>query len=184
MSSREIIATLIVEDDPRLQQTLQAALADRVGQIHTANGVAQAQSILSDRQFDLVLLDVALPDGDAFDVLKNITAHTPMPVVIAMSGTASPDESFRLAQLGVRGYLAKPLALDKLEQAIDASMTDAPNLEIHVRSAVGHVPIKDLEDEVRRTMVHEALARTGGSKKAAAAIAVNLTTAFAIHPTH
>ncbi len=90
------------------------------------------------------------------------------PVVIAMSGVAGPSESFRLAQLGVRNYLTKPLRLETLEFAINEALQSAPDLTPHVRAQVGHVPVRELERHVRRTMVDEALARADGSRRGAA----------------
>jgi two-component system response regulator RegA len=117
---------------------------------------------------DLLLLDVALPDGRAGDVLDAVRDLSPAPRIIALSGAAGPDESFALAARGVRLYLKKPINLAELEHAVKVALSEPPDLVPHVRSAVGLIPIQDVEEKVRATMVDEALARGKGSRRAAA----------------
>jgi DNA-binding NtrC family response regulator len=91
-----------------------------------------------------------------------------MPVIVAMSGQASADESFRLGQWGVRAYLPKPLDLASFNATLDSVLMQPPDLEPHLRAAVGHKAIKDVENLVRETMVDEALAQATGNRRGAA----------------
>jgi len=81
---------------------------------------------------------------------------------------AGPEQSFRLAQRGVRAYLPKPFATTDLLQAINQAFNGPLDLRPHVRSVVGRLSLQEVEAEVRRTMLQEALARAGGSRRAAA----------------
>jgi DNA-binding NtrC family response regulator len=92
----------------------------------------------------------------------------PTPRVIAISGAAGPDESFKLAQCGVRAFLKKPFNLEELEAAVEQALTEPPDLAPHLKSAVGLIPIKNDEETVRATMVPEALARAKGNRRMAA----------------
>jgi DNA-binding NtrC family response regulator len=85
-----------------------------------------------------------------------------------MSGKASAEEAFQLARLGVRAYLHKPLDLATLHQALEEALAQPPELETHLRSAVGKIAIKDAERLVRSTMVDEAMARSAGNRRGAA----------------
>ena len=116
----------------------------------------------------LLLLDFELPDGNAFDVLARIRAAGPSPVLIAMSGAAGAEESFALAQRGVRAYLEKPVNLATLERVVDRALATPPDLDPHLRSTVGHRPVREVEEMVRQTMVEEALERSAGSRRGAA----------------
>ena len=109
-----------------------------------------------------------LGDGTAFDVLSSVKALSPAPVVVALSGRAGPEDAFRLAQLGVRRYVQKPLDLPALEAAIQRAMAEAPDVTPYVRAVVGKVPIQELEELVRSTMLEEALAQSGGNRRGAA----------------
>jgi len=162
------VCALVVEDNPALLKTLERTLAGRGYSVRACGTVAEARRVLREWSPELLVLDVELPDGDAFDVLREASELPAAPVVIAMSGVAGPSESFRLAQLGVRSYLTKPLRLEALELAIDEALHMPPDMTPHVRAQVGHVPVRELERHVRRTMVAEALARAGGSRRGAA----------------
>lgn len=161
---------LVVEDDSSLRRALSAALSPRASALTACGTVAAARAELHAFQPDVVVLDVALPDGDAFDVLDAVDALAAMPLVLAVSGQASPDQSFRLAQRGVRAFLPKPLDLTTLERTLEDVLAQPPDLVPHLRAAVGHAPVHDVEKVVRRTMVAEALGRSHGSKNGAAKI--------------
>jgi DNA-binding NtrC family response regulator len=111
-----------------------------------------------------------LADGDAFDVLAALQGCTPAPLVVAISGAATPAQTFRLAELGVRGFVAKPFGLGELREAIRRAGAEPPDLTAAIRAQVGHRAIGEVSSEVRQTMLDEALARTGGSRRHAAAL--------------
>ncbi|HMJ14489.1 MAG TPA: response regulator [Polyangiaceae bacterium] len=161
---------LIVEDDEGLRRNIGAALSARGFEVHAVASIAEARRALDQSTPDLIVLDVALPDGRAHDLVEVLRRRSPTPAVVAMSGAAAPDETFELAQAGVRAFLRKPIGLRELEAAVDRALTEPPELEQHVRSAVGHLPIRDVEQLVRSTMVNEALARAGGSRRSAARV--------------
>jgi two-component system response regulator RegA len=166
---RPIQKALVVEDSAPLRESLKAALRELFAcEAVSADSVLESKRVLSQFTPDLVLLDVELGDGNAFDVLSSIEALSPLPIVVAISGEAGPEEAFRLAQRGVRRYVPKPLDLGALESAIQKAMADAPDVTPHVRAAVGHVPIQQLEELVRTTMLEEALAQSGGNRRGAA----------------
>jgi two-component system, response regulator RegA len=159
---------LVVEDVAALARAFEAALSGRARRIECARSVAEACQALHAFEPEVVVLDVTLPDGDAFDVLMEARRLAKVPAVVAVSGAARPEESFHLAQLGVRQYLKKPVTAEALDAAVTAVITTPPDLEPYLRAMVGHRPVRDVEAEVRRTMVHEALARSRGSRRGAA----------------
>ena len=117
---------------------------------------------------DFVLIDVRLPDESAFSVLDAIHEVSPRPILIAMSGKASPEEAFRLAAYGVRTYLEKPFSLHRLLDAVETACAEVPDIEPIITAQVGQVSMRELQRDVRRVMVREALARTEGSRSGAA----------------
>jgi len=161
---------LIVEDSARLRRALRSALLARSSEMQITDcATAQsARDALARETPDLLLLDVHLPDGSAFEVLDAARPLRPTPIAIAMSGKASADEAFRLARLGVSIYLPKPLDLTTLNTTLEQALAEPPDLEVHVRSAVGKIAVKDAERLVRSTMVDEALARSAGNLRGAA----------------
>jgi DNA-binding NtrC family response regulator len=161
---------LIVEDLPSLAASCESSLSARADSIRCVASSADAFRALREWDPDLMLLDVTLPDGTAFDVLREARALVRMPQVVAMSGSAGPEESFRLAQLGVRTFLSKPVTRESLEQAVTEALQQPPDLIPHLRATVGSRGVHAVEEEVRKVMVTEALARCRGSRRKAAGV--------------
>lgn len=157
---------LVVEDEPSMRQTLARALV-RFGEVDVASSVAEAVSCVRRRRPSLVVLDFALPDGDARQVLAALDGDV-WPSVVAISGTATPVAAFELASLGVGAWLEKPFSLDALLEAVGRARTVAPPLAPVVRRSVGLKGLDEVEDEVRRVMTDEALGRARGNRRGAA----------------
>ena len=166
-----IRSMLIVDDDSMLRKSLELAFAGEVEDLRSCETARDAAGLLQLWTPSLVLLDVMLPDGSAFDVLEALAGRSPFPIIIAISGTATARHAFALAKLGVRDFLQKPFTLAKLKESVRAQLEQpqqAPALEPPLQSAVGCRRLFEVEDEVRRTMVREAIARANGSRKQAA----------------
>src|SRR5689334_18758307 len=91
---------LVVEDDARLRRTLCEALAARGAEVVACASVAEAHRALADGVFQGIIADVMLPDGSAVDVVERAMTCAVAPTIVAISGSASPAVSFRLAQMG------------------------------------------------------------------------------------
>jgi len=161
------IRVLIVEDHKPLRQALARAARGWGAEVIEAGSVREATLELA-RQPDLVIVDVALPDGNARPIVELAVRMRPAPAVIAMSGQASAEEAFELARIGARRYLAKPISLEDLNQSVEAALNDRPDLAPLVAAHVGNTPMRAVLDQVRDVMVGEALAKEGGSRSGAA----------------
>lgn len=159
---------LIVEDEPRLQLALRSALKRWAKHIVVAGSVAEAQAQLATLEPQLVLLDVQLPDGRGHTVAKAAQGLAALPIIVAISAAATPEESFALAELGVRRYLQKPIDPAQLDATIQAALDAPPDLRVAARAAVGRRSIHEVEAEIREAMVEEALGQAQGSKRGAA----------------
>lgn len=160
--------TLIVEDDVHLGRALVHALAGISDTIRLCGTVTQAKEEMSISIPQFILLDFQLPDGDGFMVLDHASKLKPTPQTIIMSCRASPEESFRLAQLGVRGYLPKPIDLADIRESINAIITSPVDMQPILKNVVGQRSIQEIQDQVRTTMVKEAFEKTGGNVRAMA----------------
>lgn len=159
---------LVVEDDLELSDAIVTAVSARVQDCRTVSTVADATRELSTWRPNLVIMDIKLPDGTTVELLESSRALKPWPTFVSMSGQADVEETFRLAQLGVRAFLAKPLDVAQLLETIDQVLSVPPEWTPVVKNMVGHGQLKDFEDEVRSTMIDEALDRTDGSRRGAA----------------
>lgn len=164
---RELSRVLVVEDNRDVRHAIARMLAGLGAQVLEAATAREAVALLQPAP-DALIIDVRLPDGSAFDVLEAAQAVWPAPVKIGISGVASPDEAFRLAQFGVRDYLQKPVSLDALESALREACEHEPPLLPLIQEAVGHVPVRQMQRNVREVMVRQALALSRGSRSGAA----------------
>jgi len=167
--SRRLRSALVVDDDPVLRAGLAEFLRGQGLRVGTAASAADAIAQLRARP-DLVLLDVRLPDGDAFTVLDYARKLAPAPIQIALSGAASPEDAFRLAQYGVRSFLQKPASLGDIWDAIQSAVEEPPDITPHVQQAVGHLSLRELTTQVRGEAIKEALASARGNRTGAARI--------------
>lgn len=158
---------LVVEDDKALCGAI-ARIASRWGdEVLQAHSVAEALELLETNPV-LMIVDVRLPDGTAHQVVDAACRRRPVPTMIAISGEASPEESFRLAQAGVRAFLDKPLGSDELTERVERALREAPELSRVAVAAVGTKAMREAQGEVRSAMMEQALGRSGGNLSEAA----------------
>jgi len=92
----------------------------------------------------------------------------PIPQIIAVSGTATATEAFRLKSLGVRGYLQKPFALEELTATIDAILQAPPELATHLNPFLGRTSFRRVQMAVRKTLLEQAMTLSQGNRTHAA----------------
>jgi len=105
---------LLVEDDPTLRQLVRRNLAAEGFAVDTAATVAEADSALNAAQFDAVLLDLSLPDGDGIEILKRLRQKRDPVPVIAVTARDGVDDRVRGLNLGADDYVVKPFATEEL----------------------------------------------------------------------
>ncbi len=105
---------LVVDDEPSILSTLKKALSLEGYSADVAGGIAIAEERLGKRAYDVVLLDVALPDGDGLDLLAKLKKGGSDAQVIMMSGHGTIDAAVRATKLGALDFLEKPLSTDRL----------------------------------------------------------------------
>lgn len=105
---------LVVDDEPSILTTLKTALRLEGYSADVAGGVRLAEERASKKSYDVILLDVALPDGDGVELLGRLREAGNDSVVIMMSGHATVDAAVRATKLGAIDFLEKPLSTDRL----------------------------------------------------------------------
>jgi DNA-binding response OmpR family regulator len=120
---------LIVEDDPSLRRSLRLVLGSRFAAVESCGTLAEARELLAAFQPELVVLDLYLPDGDAFELARDALRGAASPAVVAMSGTARDEDFAALERAGVHVRLRKPLTARRLEDAVTRA------LELRARAA-------------------------------------------------
>ena len=118
---------LIVDDEAVVRRGISRALA-RVGMTtQTASRGGEALEMLESERFNLVLLDIRMPDMDGVSVLRRIRQRYPDTKVIMLTGYPAVDSAVRCMKLGASDYLVKPFRLADLQRALD-NTTAQPSL--------------------------------------------------------
>lgn len=109
---------LIVEDDRGLNRGIALALKEEAVEFLSALTLAQAQEIWKNNAVDMVLLDVNLPDGSGYELLKEIRRASQIPVLMLTANDLEIDEvtGFRL---GADDYITKPFSLMVLRARVE-----------------------------------------------------------------
>jgi DNA-binding NarL/FixJ family response regulator len=107
---------LVVDDDAALRRRLLRVVADVAPQATCveAGSLVQAREQLQARRFDLVLLDVGLPDGSGLDLLPWLYEHAPTSEAVVVSSLGDDATVLRAIQGGAVGYLLKNGGDDEL----------------------------------------------------------------------
>jgi CheY-like chemotaxis protein len=144
---------LLIEDDPKMPEVLAALLAEDKISLSSATNAATALSLVRREPFDLILLDLGLPDTDGFELLKQFrefpeTRTAPVIVLTAWNGTKDKLRGF---ELGAVDYVTKPFEAAEFRARVVCALR-----------------AKHLQDELTRTnrelfgarLAAEATART------------------------
>ena len=152
---------LIVDDEAEIRDSLESILTEEGYAVATAATAHEAFTLLADAIYDVVLLDIWLPDRDGLDALADIrhmdSAH--VPEVIIISGHGTIEAAVRATKLGAYDFLEKPLSLDRtlivLKNAINARQLREDNQEfvrqLSFRASVtgNSVPMKALRQQIK-----------------------------------
>ncbi|CAL9665862.1 response regulator transcription factor [Streptomyces sp. Tu 3180] len=104
---------LIVEDDRQLVRALVINLQARRYGVDAAPDGATALRLAADRQPDVVLLDLGLPDMDGVDVIKELRSWTRVPILV-LSARQSSGEKVAALDVGADDYITKPFSMNEL----------------------------------------------------------------------
>lgn len=105
---------LVVEDDRKVGQFVTQALSEQSYMVRLVGSISAARDALAETPFDLVVLDLGLPDGDGLDLLADWRAvGFGEPVLILSARDAVGDRIVGL-NLGADDYLPKPFSVDEL----------------------------------------------------------------------
>jgi two-component system, NtrC family, nitrogen regulation response regulator NtrX len=152
---------LIVDDEAEIRGSLEEILREEGYGVATARTAAEAITLIQDAPYDVVLLDIWLPDRDGLDVLGDVhaLAAETRPEVVIISGHGTIETAVKATKLGAYDFLEKPLSLDRtlivLKNAVEARRLRRDNLEFKKQFSAQSiltgesVPAKALRQQIR-----------------------------------
>ena len=99
---------LIVDDEHRMRESLKELLSSQSYELKTSNSAKEAIEYLKQKTFDLVLLDMVLPDMSGHQVMDYIKKQNPDTLVIVITGHASMESAIGSLRKGAYDYIRKP----------------------------------------------------------------------------
>ena len=113
------LRVLVIDDESVICEACRLVLGEKGhGVDRCLTGKAGLLAIEGGR-YDLILLDMKLPDIDGTEILKSVSEKTPAPCVIVMTGYSTLSNAVQAMKLGAADYLAKPFTDDELLAAIE-----------------------------------------------------------------
>lgn len=108
---------LLADDEEKILKTLGRALRDDGHDVVTTPRALEAQRLLSERPYDLLVIDFLMPERTGLEVIRELASTTPeaeRPAIIMMTAHGTVDSAVEAMKLGARDYLQKPFDVDEL----------------------------------------------------------------------
>ncbi|MHB1050099.1 MAG: response regulator [Bacteroidota bacterium] len=110
---------LVVDDEDALRTVLSSELQSEGYSVVSASDGDEAISVLQQKSFDLVLLDIKMPRVDGFEVLRFLKERYPKTKVIMLTGFADLKNAIESKKLGAEDFVSKPYDLVDLLTTIE-----------------------------------------------------------------
>jgi two-component system NtrC family response regulator len=183
------IRILVVDDEESIRRLIQKEIGSRERTVQTAGSVREALDLVEAQPFDVIVLDIRLPDGDGIELLARFRETIPDIEVILITGHGDVDSAVEAMKTGAYDYITKPFTLDRLELVIEKAyqrvclqrenrlLRHAQNARPHQRlvgrsEAIRH--LKYLIDRVAPTQVPVLLIGESGTGKDVVAHAIHM----------
>jgi two-component system, NtrC family, response regulator len=180
-------SVLVVDDEPSIGKLLKKELSSPARAVQTAESAHQAREMLRRTIYEVVVLDLRLPDADGLDLLVEIRQYQPDVEVIIITGHGNIDSAVEAMKLGAHDYITKPFNLEELELIVErayqrvclrfenrqlrhAQVRDKPQQIVGNSAAVKQ--IRFLIDKVAPTDVPVLITGESGAGKEVAATAI------------
>jgi two-component system NtrC family response regulator len=108
---------LLADDEEKILKTLGRALREDGHDVVTTPHAADVQRLLSERPFDLLVIDYLMPERTGLDVIRDLVGSTPegdRPAIVMMTAHGTVESAVEAMKLGARDYLQKPFDVEEL----------------------------------------------------------------------
>jgi two-component system KDP operon response regulator KdpE len=154
------LSVLVIDDEPQIQRLLKIGLAAEKFKVTEARTAESALSQFATENFDVVILDLGLPDRSGFSLLEEIRKHSTVPVIV-LSVRNDEGGKVKALELGADDYVTKPFGLPELVARIRVALRHRYQAKgAQPALTVGDVRIDLLNRRVMRGKEDVQLSRT------------------------
>lgn len=134
LADMDKLKVLVVEDHPTVQTLVKAVLEKNGNQVTVAGNAVEGERMALDNNYDMIVLDLRLPDGNGYDICSNIRTNEVTTPVLFLSAEHETDVKIRCLKVGGDDYLTKPFNSEELLARIEAILrrSSAPSSEIEL----------------------------------------------------
>lgn len=111
---------LVIEDDPTVQTLIKLVLQKQDHEVTLIQNAKNGTQLALENSHDMIILDLGLPDGNGFDVCKNIRDKGITTPVLVLSAEQETDIKVKCLEIGADDYLTKPFDTSELTARLDA----------------------------------------------------------------
>ena len=113
---------LIIDDEADIRELLEITLNRMDIKTETAENIHQAQILLKEKEFNICITDMRLPDGDGLELLQALQLSLPKLPVIVITAHGSADTAVKAMKQGAFDFLSKPVDLKGLRQLVSSAL--------------------------------------------------------------
>jgi len=157
---------LIIEDEPVVRNLLMEIFTRRKFAASVAETLAQAETLLNRESFDLVMLDLRLPDGDGQHFLERLAILPSKPLVVMVTGYGSVESAVGCMRAGAFDYVLKPFSPSQIDIIIKKAQSYRQLLQVNrllsdqaaddEGAIIGHSPVMLLRQMIERVAPTDA----------------------------
>src|SRR5918995_1264224 len=153
-------SVVIVDDHAIFRAGVRAELGDRVEVLGEAESVEEAVRAITERDPEVVLLDVHMPGGGGVEVIEQVAKSLPQQRFLALSVSDDPQDVIAVVRAGARGYVTKTISGPDLADAVrrvnDGDAVFSPRLAGFVLDAfAGTLPEAEVDPELDQLTARE-----------------------------
>lgn len=111
---------LVIEDDPSVRTLVKAVLENNEYDVDIAETAKSGEEHAVDNVYDIIILDLGLPDGDGFDLCKSMREQEITTPVLILSAEQETDVKIKCLRVGADDYITKPFDTEELLARIEA----------------------------------------------------------------
>lgn len=140
---------LVIEDDPSVRTLVKAVLEKNEHEVDIADTAESGEQHAVGNSYDIIILDLGLPDGDGFDLAKDIRDQEITTPILVLSAEQETDVKIKCLRVGADDYLTKPFNTEELMARIEAISRRSTEMNGDRILSCGELEVNMLEREFR-----------------------------------
>ena len=116
------IRILVIDDESVICDACELVLKEKGHRVDRCVTGRTGLHAIQQEEYEIILLDMKLPDIDGMEILQTVCRKTPVPRIIVMTGYSTMANAVQAMKLGAVDYLAKPFTEDELFSAIEKAL--------------------------------------------------------------